>query len=268
MMNKVSVAAGILTVGVVGLSAFFFLQGAAESGAAASASTLPQQDTAGALSHTHAAQSAAGSAAPQVAQLDAELSNPWRSGPGLMAAAGAQGQAAPDPEVIPPQEAERRRKMKQLGYMVPTEYYSKDLRTLRTLAQNGDQWAMVHLGEKYYFELKDARHNPEFDAGMDYAQAARASFQNALLAGNIRSAGIIAETYLQENKRVDAYAWHLLSERLGDSISAEWFKRTASYQALSEQERKQGMQKMQQLLQELNSLSHQRTGKGLGGLPV
>lgn len=166
----------------------------------------------------------------------------------------AAASSAPEPEVVPPAEAERRKKMKQLGYMVPTEYYLKDLATLKQMAKNGDAYAMVHLGEKYYFELNGSKQNPEFDPNMDYGSAARLSFSQALAAGNVRSAAIIAETYLQENNKVDAYAWHLLSEQLGDSISADWFKSTKTYSNLTAEEKQAGRAKLPELIANVNEL--------------
>ncbi len=170
---------------------------------------------------------------------------------------------APEPEIVPPEEAARRVKMHKLGYMIPTEYYQKDLATLRQMAKNGDAYAMVHLGEKYYFELNGNTQNPEFGPKLDYASAARQAFSEALAAGNIRSAAIIAETYLQENNKVDAYAWHLISEQLGDSISADWFKSTKAYASLSTEEKQQARNKIPELVQNLKEI-----GKKINAKPI
>ena len=134
--------------------------------------------------------------------------------------------ALPEPEIITPEEAARRKKLHDLGYMVPPEYYEKNLKTLKQMAKKGDAYAMVHLGEKYYFELNGQTQHPEYESNVDYNRAAKQSFQDALAAGNVRSAGIIAELYFQEKNSLEAYAWHLVSGRLGDDISAEWFSRT------------------------------------------
>lgn len=163
--------------------------------------------------------------------------------------------AAPEKEVISPEEAARRKKMAALGYMVPPAYYSKNLATLKEMARQGDAYALVHLGEKFYFELNGQKNNPEYDPAMDYPAAAKKSFSEALAAGNIRSAGIISELYLQENNVVDAYAWHLLSKKLGDSISAEWFEKTAAHASLSEQQKQQALAKLPDLMSNINNLS-------------
>ncbi|AMC33611.1 hypothetical protein [Janthinobacterium sp. B9-8] len=141
----------------------------------------------------------------------------------------------PDKEVISPEEAARRKKMEALGYMVPADYLTRDLQSLKKMAKAGDAYAMVHLGEKYYFELNKNPENPDYNPQTDYANQAKSTFKDALVAGNIRSAGIISELYLQENNLVDAYAWHLISDRLGDSISADWFRSTKVYTEASEQ---------------------------------
>jgi hypothetical protein len=161
----------------------------------------------------------------------------------------------PDKEIISPEEAARRKKMEALGYMVPADYLTKDLQSLKKLAKSGDAYAMVHLGEKYYFELNKNPENPDYDPQTDYANQAKSTFKDALVAGNIRSAGIIAELYLQENNLVDAYAWHLISDRLGDSISADWFRTTKVYTEASDQLKQAAKAKLPVLIAELDSRS-------------
>jgi hypothetical protein len=161
----------------------------------------------------------------------------------------------PDKELISPEEAARRKKMEALGYMVPADYLTKDLQSLKKLAKSGDAYAMVHLGEKYYFELNKNPENPDHDPQTDYANQAKSTFKDALVAGNIRSAGIIAELYLQENNLVDAYAWHLISDRLGDSISADWFRSTKVYTEASDQLKQAAKAKLPVLIAELDGRS-------------
>ncbi len=159
--------------------------------------------------------------------------------------------ALPENEVVSPAEAARNKKLQELGYMLPPEYYAKDLRTLRKMAKAGDAYAMMHIGEKYYFELQGQEQHPEFEKNMDYAKAAKQSFQDALVAGNIRSAGIIAELYFQEKNSTEAYAWHLISDQLGDSISAEWFRRTEMAMQASDAVKQAAAQRATQILTEL-----------------
>jgi hypothetical protein len=85
---------------------------------------------------------------------------------------------------------------------------------------------MMHMGEKYYFEIQGQINHPEYEQGMDYKKSAKEIFQDALIAGNIRSAGIIAELFYQEGNVVEASAWFIVAAQLGDDISAEWFSRT------------------------------------------
>jgi hypothetical protein len=168
-----------------------------------------------------------------------EMANPWQTSPfrisgtpttvpdfGPLSKLDPAQVPEPEKEIVSAEELARRKKMNDLGYMVPTDYYTKDLKTLKQLAKSGDAYAMVHLGEKYYFELNGQTTNPEFEQGVDYPAAAKQSFKDALVAGNVRSAGIIAELYFQEKNSTEAYAWHLISDQLGDDISANWFRRT------------------------------------------
>jgi hypothetical protein len=173
------------------------------------------------------------------------------------------GTSAPDKEVMSEQEAARRKKMTQLGYDIPPDYYTKNLDTLKKLAHKGDAWAMVHLGEKYYFELNGQKNNLEYDTKANYPALAKESFTQALAAGNIRSAGILSELYLQERNMVDAYAWHLLSKRLDDNISAEWFQKTQAYNRLTEIQKQQALSKVPDLIANLNDISSKLGTKSL-----
>lgn len=157
----------------------------------------------------------------------------------------------PEPEVVSPAEAARRKKLEQLGYMLPPDYYTKDLKALRKMAKTGDAFAMMHMGEKYYFELQGQPSHPEFDKNMDYAKAAKTAFQDALVAGNIRSAGIIAELYYQEKNPLEAYTWHLVSDQLGDDISADWFRRTDMAKNTSADLKQAAAERAAQILNEL-----------------
>lgn len=173
------------------------------------------------------------------------------------AAANAGGLAAPEAEVISAAEAARRQKMEKLGYMLPPDYYRKDLASLKKLAQAGDGFAMMHLGERYYFELNGQPQHPDYDAKLDYRELARQEFMASLVAGKVRPAGIISELYLQEHNVVDAYAWHLLSDKLGDSISADWFRRTRDYQTLTENDKQLALTRLTEIQNRLNQLAKQ-----------
>lgn len=127
----------------------------------------------------------------------------------------------------------------KLGYMVPPEYFDYDLHYLRMLAAQGDAYAMVHLAERYYFDIMVNPHHPYHDKSMNYAEVAKASLQDAIVHGNAHAAAILAEIHLLEKDPVNAAAWSKLSESLGDSMSSDWFKTTKDYQSLTpEQKRK------------------------------
>ena len=236
-MKKVNIYLAI-SIGLLAASSYLFWDSIHQQEQAQSLNQLdrqhagkemiqPQSTLRGEHDHAHA----------HAVHAAASLANPWQESPFHMGSSASSASSNTstqmagtlpehEKEVVSAEELARRKKMAALGYMVPTDYYTKDLKTLRQLAQAGDAYAMVHLGEKYAFELNGQTTNPEFEQGVDYAKAAKQSFKDALVAGNIRSAGIIAELYFQEKNATEAYAWHLISDQLGDDISANWFRRT------------------------------------------
>ncbi|MDW5416105.1 hypothetical protein R6242_05915 [Iodobacter sp. CM08] len=222
-----------------------------------------QQDKLAALSSAGVSASAASTAASSLSQSAMLQASPFAKNKSIDLSSDElktdphlnTALMTPDKEVIGPEEAARRKKMEALGYMVPADYLTKDLQSLKKMAKAGDAYAMVHLGEKYYFELNKNPENPDYDPQTDYANQAKSTFKDALVAGNIRSAAIISELYLQENNLVDAYAWHLISDRLGDSISADWFRSTKVYTEASEQLKQAAKAKLPVLIAELDSRS-------------
>lgn len=158
------------------------------------------------------------------------------------------------PENQPVMDAEKERKMQELGYLLPPEYHDKDLFTLQALAKNGDVWALVHLGERYYFDIGVRADHPERRAALDYPKLAKEAFREALARGHRHSAAILAEVHLLEKNPVDAYAWNLIAEKQGDDISVDWFRRTRDYQDLAVADREKAVARAQELEREISEL--------------
>ncbi len=158
------------------------------------------------------------------------------------------------PENLPVMDAEKERKMQELGYLLPPEYHDKDLFTLQALAKNGDIWALVHLGERYYFDIGVRADHPDRRAALDYPKLAKDAFREALARGHRHSAAILAEVHLLEKNSVDAYAWILIAEKQGDDISVDWFRRTKDFQNLASTERAKAEARAQELEREISEL--------------
>ncbi|WP_137936910.1 hypothetical protein [Chitinivorax sp. B] len=164
---------------------------------------------------------------------------------------GGKVAGEPDIQLPTPEEVAQKQQMEKLGYLIPPEYYQMELSALRELAEKGDTFALVHLGERYYFDIKKRQSGPDFEAGVDYTQLAIKSLAEALARGNAHSAAMISEIYLVENKPVEATAWNLIAERMGDQLSVDWFRRTKDYQQLSANDRRTAAQQAEQLQQAL-----------------
>ncbi|MBU6951087.1 hypothetical protein [Hahella sp. HN01] len=129
--------------------------------------------------------------------------------------------------------------LEDMGYLIPPELHSYDLTTLESLATQGDTNAMVHLGERYLYFIKDNPRHPDFRKDVNYPALAKSYFGEALKRGHKHAAAILSEAYFSEDRMVEAYAWNIVAEKLGDQLSVDWFRSTDKYQTLSDEQKAQ-----------------------------
>lgn len=130
--------------------------------------------------------------------------------------------------------AAREKKMESLGYGSPPVYYDMDLGTLKKLARQGDGDAMLQLAEQYYNEGNFISSDPEFPKNEDPKLLAKQYLANAVGAGYSRAASILAKHYVEENDLINAYAWRLVAEKIGDANNQVWGKNTNQFSSLDE----------------------------------
>lgn len=156
------------------------------------------------------------------------------------------------PEVAAPPRTAPAADLKRLGYEIDSRYYAMNLADLRRAARERDPQALVHLAERYLFQL-DGRPGPDFDPQFPYRESAREALQQAFTLGNAHAAAMVSESLLQEQKVQEAAAWNLVARRAGDTLSADWFIRTEDYRRLSPEQREQAAQRAEQLWQSLHA---------------
>lgn len=128
-----------------------------------------------------------------------------------------QPQATTDPAL---RRQLRQKKLESLGYSTPPDYYRMPLKSLYQLADRGDLFAMIQLGEQYYSETLDLESDPDFDVRLPPRQIGMQYLQDAALAGHVHVALIVANKFLESNQPDEAYAWARLAEQLGDRGAA------------------------------------------------
>jgi hypothetical protein len=130
----------------------------------------------------------------------------------------------------------RQKKMESLGYGAPPEYYEMDLKTLKKLAKQHDGYAMLQLAEQYYNEANLIYSDPEFPKNEDPKAVAKQYLSDAFGTGFSRAASVLAKHYFDENDPVEAYAWRLVAEKVGDSENPVWGGNTNQFTNLSPDE--------------------------------
>lgn len=161
------------------------------------------------------------------------------------------GRAAPAPaRPLADRVQERREHMLAMGINTPDAYYAMSLHELRQRAASKDVMAMLQLAVQYGAETSDLEGEAGYDPAIDPRTEQKKYLVSAVNAGHIRSAAVLARLYSQENNAVDAYAWHLLAERLGDSSGSTWARET--FARVSQAHRQAAGEKAQALFSQAN----------------
>lgn len=159
------------------------------------------------------------------------------------------GQSGKARGIAKPHVLARQRKMEALGYGSPPQYYDMSLRTLKALAQQGDGDAMLQLAEQYSEEANILASDPDLPKGMDLKALSKQYLVDALGVGYTRAAAIMAKKHFDENNPVEAYAWKMMSDKLGDGNNAVWGKESNQFAGLTDQQRKLAQAKFEYILE-------------------
>jgi hypothetical protein len=168
---------------------------------------------------------------------------PWFGLPSEYRLTGKQAVAAKPPHVVA-----RQKKMNLLGYGSPPIYYDMNLKTLIALAKKGDGDAMLQLAEQYSEEARFLTADPDYPKGEDLNLLAKQYLADAVNAGYSRAAAILAKKNFEENNPVDAYAWKMMSEKIGDGNNAVWGKETNQFAGLTDEQKKLAKAKFESIL--------------------
>lgn len=179
-------------------------------------------------------------------------------GAGATAAQPEQGQASwsksPFAKGAPPAQAslearieQRKERMKAKGIDTPPEYNTMDLKTLHSQAKRGDLFAMLQLAEQYAEEADALESDPAFDVKQSPNALSKKYLADAMAAGHNHSAAVLAKKHAEEHNAVDAYAWHMLSERLGDTSNTTLFRQSNTFGNLSYEQRQVAERKAAEL---------------------
>lgn len=152
-----------------------------------------------------------------------------------------------------PEQKAQSAELKRLGYHIHERYYLMPLMKLRQTASAGDVQALTHLAERYLFFLDGKPQEPEFEQGFAYRDAAREALKQAYLGGNLHAAAIISESFLLDKRPLDAAAWNLIAERVGDKLSTDWFRDTQDYRQLTEAQKAEARRLADNLWNDLQS---------------
>ncbi|MBB3118408.1 hypothetical protein FHS03_001439 [Massilia violacea] len=126
------------------------------------------------------------------------------------------GRAAPLAESQPRAIERRKEQMKEGGYYTPEEYFTLPLKELQKRAKAGDIYALLQLGQQYYYEGPALLEEDGYQLDEDPRFVGKRHFADAAVGGHGQMPAVLAQLYAAEGDMVNAYAWRLFGEQLGE----------------------------------------------------
>ncbi|MYM29804.1 hypothetical protein GTP58_15845 [Duganella sp. CY15W] len=133
----------------------------------------------------------------------------------------------PTPAEMAAIRQQRKQRMQAQGYPTPDAYFEMDLKQLNALADKGDVYAMLQLGEQYYNESASLQWDQDYNFNADPQQLGKQYLGDAAIAGHLHTGLVLAQKYLNDQQPDEAYAWLLLSKRLGDPAASSQLEELA-----------------------------------------
>ncbi|AKU21644.1 hypothetical protein [Massilia sp. NR 4-1] len=156
-----------------------------------------------------AAAPAGKAAAPAVPLVPASPDSPsWARSP--------FGRAAPLAESRPRAIERRKERMKEGGYYTPEAYFTLPLKELQKRAKAGDIYALLQLGQQYYYEGPALLEEDGYKLDEDPRFVGKRHFADAAVGGHGQMPAVLTQLYAAEGDMVNAYAWRLFGEQLGE----------------------------------------------------
>lgn len=134
---------------------------------------------------------------------------------------------------IPQHVVSRRIRMKSLMIGSPSGYDAMTLGELQQKARMKDADAMLQLAEQYLNEDWRIRSDPDYPRDQSTRELAKKYLADAFQEGRIRSAAILSKLYFDDNDTTNAYAWRIVSQKIGDEKNPLWGKDTNQFSSIS-----------------------------------
>lgn len=136
-------------------------------------------------------------------------------------------------------------KMERFGYAIPADIVHKSEVELRKLAGDGNNFAKITLAEKLMY----ADHN-QVDKKIAITESKKL-LSEAFNAGNIKSASLLANAALLENKVLDSLTWNYVAEKLGDTFASETFRNSETFFEANERLKQDAIARAETILIEI-----------------
>lgn len=149
-------------------------------------------------------------------------------------------------------DAEAAQRRITLGYEPPPEMLKQGPQALQALAQGGNAHAKAMVAEALINGTSPILAAPPALSAQAQAQATEL-LQDALALGHVRSASLIAELAMRQHNPTEAYAWHLVAERLGDTFSSRGFRNSEWYLEADDAQRLAAQAKLPALLADIEA---------------
>jgi hypothetical protein len=124
--------------------------------------------------------------------------------------------APPSQRSVEQRAQERKLVMEKNHYSTPAAYFTMSLKELQARARQNDVFALLQLGQQYWAESEEIATDPSYDKATSPQNTAISMMSAAATQGHSHAATITASMYESQGQGLQAYAWMLISEQMGD----------------------------------------------------
>ena len=143
---------------------------------------------------------------------------------------GKGSQIAPDQKEI---ILKRRQKMLADSLITPDNYFEMGIKQLSQLAESGDAFAMLQLGERYWSEADNLAYDPDANLRDDPRKIAARYFESAFHGGAINIPVVLSRRAFESGDIIEAAAWDIMARHIGQNANGDLYARSNAFSNLS-----------------------------------
>lgn len=127
----------------------------------------------------------------------------------------------------------RKQRMLADSLITPDNYFKMQIRELSELAESGDVFAMLQLGERYWSEADSLAYDPDANLRENPRKIATRYFEDAFRGGAINIPVVVGRCAYESGDIIEAAASDIMARRIGQNANSDIYARSNAFGNLS-----------------------------------